>query len=74
MTTTDAAGEEVVVRYLSPPEYVKFANAREHRVRHAIDLHHFVTYLQESAGLLKKVPEVKIDTLIANYLNESGDL
>lgn len=72
MTTpeTTVTGEEAVVRYLSPPEYVKAANERDHRVEHAVDLHHFFSYLQNTAGLLRELPEDKIDVLVADYLNE----
>lgn len=58
------------VRYLSPPEYVKYANARDSRAKHAVDLLHFITYLQTSVGLLREMPETKIDVLIADYLND----
>ena len=68
-TTTDEPDTEV--RYLSPPQYIKAANARDNRVKHAIDLHHFVTYLQGTAGLLREMPETKIDVLIHDYLTET---
>lgn len=67
--TTEAPEEQF--RYLSPPEYIKQANARDSRVKHAIDLHHFITYLQTSAGLLREMPETKIDVLIADYLTDT---
>ena len=70
-TQTPETGEDTQVRYMSPPEYIKRANAREHRVKHAVDLAHFVSYLQTSAGLLREMPESKIDVLIADYLNET---
>jgi hypothetical protein len=66
------AGTEDEVRYMSPPEYIKRANARDSRVRHAIDLAQFITYLQTSAGLLREMPENKIEALIAEYLDEKG--
>ena len=66
-TTED---EAVEVRYLSPPEFIKAANARDHRVRHSVDLHHFLSYLQSSAGLLRELPENKIDLLVTEYLTE----
>lgn len=59
------------VRYMSPPEYVKAANARDNKVRHAVDLHHFINYLQTSAGLLREMPETKIDVLVADYLADA---
>lgn len=62
--------ETTEIRYLSPPEIIKRANARDHQVKHAVDLHKFVTYLQTSAGLLREMPENKIDTLIADYLSD----
>lgn len=68
--TTTTPGSDAEFRYLSPPQYIKAANARDHRVKHAIDLHHFITYLQTSAGLLREMPDIKIDTLIADYLQE----
>lgn len=67
--TTEAPEERF--RYLSPPEYIKQANARDSRIRHAVDLHHFVTYLQTSAGLLREMPDSKIDVLIADYLTDA---
>ena len=68
-TQTDTDGDQKVeVRYMSPPEIIKRANARDHQVKHAVDLHKFITYLQTSAGLLREMPENKIDTLIADYL------
>lgn len=67
--TTTIEGEDVEIRYLSPPEFVKAANAREHRVKHAVDLNHFIAYLQNTAGLLRELPENKIDVLVADYLN-----
>lgn len=69
-TTTVEPDAEVEVRYLSPPEYVKAANARDQRVKHNVDLHHFFAYLQNSAGLLREVPAEKIDLLVEEYLNE----
>lgn len=68
MSETTEVVEEI--RRLSPPEYIKYANARDSRIKHAIDLHDFVTYLQTSAGLLREMPENKIEVLVADYLNE----
>ena len=59
------------IRYLTPPQYIKAANARDARTKHGVDLHHFVTYLQTSAGLLREMPETKIDVLISDYLSDS---
>ena len=64
------AGDEVVVRYLSPPEFVKYANARERRARHEDTLHQFVAWLQLNRGLLREVTDEKIDVLVDDYLNE----
>ena len=69
--TTDTDTDGQGYRSLSPPEYIKMANARESRVKHAIDLHHFVTYLQTTAGLLREMPETKIDVLIADFLADA---
>jgi hypothetical protein len=70
MTTTNPDTAEQV-RYLSPPEYIKAANARDARVKHSVDLHHFITYLQSAAGLLREMPDTKIDVLIDEYLTET---
>ena len=67
MSNTDTETDDEV-RYLSPPEYVKRANARDSLVKHSVDLHHFINYLQTSAGLLREMPETKIDVLVADYL------
>lgn len=69
--TTTGIEDGVEIRYLSPPQYVKAANARDHRVRHAVDLHHFLSYLQNTAGLLREIPEDKIDVLVADYLQQT---
>lgn len=69
-TTQAEASEEI--RCFSPPEYIKYANARDSRIKHAVDLHDFITYLQTSAGLLREMPENKIDVLVDDYLNEKG--
>lgn len=69
MSDTSPETDEVI-RYLSPPEYVKEANARDHRVKHSVDLHHFAEYLRVKAGLLIGVSEAKLDGLIADYLQE----
>lgn len=72
MSDIDIVEDSEVVHYVSPPEYIKRANARDYRVKHAVDLQHFLTYLQTSAGLLRELPENKIDVLIADYLDQSG--
>ena len=70
--TTLAEGQEekVTVRYLSPPQYIKAANAREHRGKHAEDLHKFLVWAQNSAGLLREIPQDKLDALVEDYLDE----
>lgn len=68
-TDTQAPEAEEQYRYLSPPEYVKAANRRDHRVKHSVDLHHFITWLQTGPGLMREMPETKIDTLVAEYLD-----
>lgn len=70
MTMSETAEVVEEIRRLSPPEYIKYANARDSRIKHAIDLHDFVTYLQTSAGLLQEMPENKIEVLVADYLSE----
>lgn len=71
MSSDDNLQAETEFRYLSPPEYVKAANARDSKVKHSVDLHHFINYLQTSAGLLREMPETKIDVLIADYLADA---
>lgn len=66
----EAHGENVQIRYLSPPEFVKAANAREHRTKHSVDLHHFIAWLQENPGLLRELPVESIDTIVDDYLTE----
>lgn len=69
-TDTQAPEAEEIVRYLSPPEYVKAANKRDHRVRHAVDLEHFITWLQTNPGLMREIPAENIPTLVEDYLTE----
>lgn len=67
---TDETETEERIRYLSPPEYIKFANARDHRVKHSVDLHHFIAWLQENPGLLRELPVEKVDNIVDDYLTE----
>jgi hypothetical protein len=60
------------IRSLSPPEFIKAANARDQKIRQAENLHRFFGYLQNTAGLLREVPENKINALIDDYLNATG--
>lgn len=71
IVTSESVPSEVEFRYLSPPEYVRAANARDSREKHSIDLHHFLSYLQTNAGLLREMPEDKIDELISHYLDDA---
>ena len=64
----EAHGENVQIRHLSPPEFIKAANAREHKAKHSVDLHHFFAYLQGTAGLLRELPAESIDTIVNDYL------
>ena len=70
-TKTDTAAQTEVeeqVRYLSPPEYVKAANARDHREKHSVDLHHFIDFYMERQGH-QKVSPWTVDEIIADYLD-----
>jgi hypothetical protein len=73
MSDADIAEDIEAVHYVSPPEYVKRANAREHRERHAVDLHQFVDFLVhhrcKGAAVMRNLPDA-VDTIIADYLND----
>lgn len=60
---------EEVVRYLSPPEYVKYANARDAREKHSVDLHHFLSFYMERQGHQGVSPRT-VDEIIEDYLEE----
>ena len=64
--TTEA--DAPVIHACSPVEYIKRANARELDARHEVDLQHFVTFLQTSAGMLREMPADKVEVLVAEYL------
>lgn len=53
---------------LSPPEYVKFANERESKIRKAAELSSFIEYLRNEHQMLTDLTELQTDSLIANYL------
>lgn len=73
MSRTETSPEtEEIVRYLSPPEYIKYANARDHRRKHDVDLHHFMQFLsthrRKGAAIMRNCAE-DIDTIITDYLD-----
>ena len=72
-STEGGTGVEEEVRYLSPPEYVKYANARDRRRRHEVDLAHFITYFREKVPPTdREIPNDLIDQVISDYLDETG--
>lgn len=64
----DQTVEDTEVRYLSPPEYIKYANARDARAKHAVDLQHFMTFYQERQGH-QGTTEATVDEIIEDYLD-----
>lgn len=56
------------IRYLSPPEYIKAANARDEKVRHSVDLHHFMAFYRDRQGH-QGTPDRVVDEIIADYLD-----
>jgi hypothetical protein len=71
-TAPEITGEEIEIRPLSPPDFVKALNARDERPRRTAELQHFLGYLRSTAGLLREMPEDKIEALIGDYLDETG--
>lgn len=69
MTTAEIPTDAMTVRYLSPPEYIKYANARDHREKHSVDLHHFLAFYMERQGHQGTHPDT-VDEIIADYLDE----
>lgn len=55
-------------RYLSPPEYIKAANARDEKVKHSIDLHHFMAFYRDRQGH-QGTTAATVDEIIADYLD-----
>jgi len=72
MMTPDQAVPDTEVRRLTPPEYVKYANARDARRRHDLDLHDFVQFLsthrRKGAAIMRNCAD-DVDIIIADYLN-----
>lgn len=53
----------------SPIEYIKRANAREHRTRHEVDLKDFIAYLMPRIDVSTNIPNETLDEIIAAYLD-----
>lgn len=71
MSKTEAIAPEAEnqqYRYLSPPEYIKAANARDHREKHSVDLRHFIDFYMERQGHQGVSPQT-VDEIIADYLD-----
>jgi hypothetical protein len=67
-TTTALTGGETI-HYCSPPEYIKRANAREHRRRYEIDLKGFVPFLLSRVDVSTDISDATLDAVIADYLD-----
>lgn len=75
MADTTVAENGEVIRHLSPPEYVKRANARDARSRHDVDLHHFMGFLSVHplrGAALSLGGEQELDRIIEDYLDETN--
>lgn len=66
-TFTTESGE--TIHTCSPIEYVKRANAREHRQKHQVDLKDFVAFLMPKIDISKNISNEEIDRLIAAYVD-----
>lgn len=57
-------------RYLSPPEYIKQANARDAVRRHDLELHDFVRFVASHPDREKLFSEdSSVDTMISEFLD-----
>lgn len=66
IVSTSADGD--TIRSLTPPEYIKLANAREYRVKHALDLRHFIDFYTDRVGRQGVTPSA-VEEIIADYLD-----
>lgn len=73
MSKTETAPQTEAEEYhtLTPVEYVKYANAREHRAKHAMDLQHFMTFYRERQGH-QGISEGTVGGIIEDYLDSLG--
>lgn len=68
-STTFTAEDGVTIYACSPIEYIKRANAREHRIKHQVDLKDFIAFLMPRIDVSQNIPNEDIDALIAAYLD-----
>lgn len=66
---SDTETTEPEVRYMTPPEYVKWANARDRREKHSLDLHHFMAFYRDRQGH-QGMNQSTVTELIDDYLDE----
>lgn len=71
ITTEIDIADEIPSSIVTPVEYVKRANARENRIRHATDLNHFVDHLRAAVHdtPLTRIMPADLDRIIADYLD-----